>query len=494
MSHRSVRLFHRYFDVISLKQINSLAIVFVLLFTILFSTLLIFDESNHFAQTLQEERRMYKQVLFEELRKNVEAITALSTPDLTLLPRAAEAFSQPECCTVLLYEQGRLVWHETGIFGFQVSDLHEGWITTAQGERAALITQRTLGRYDVVAATFTSTMDANLHRRDHEMKSHLIRIILGIATLAFILFAFSLGISSIVNTLIEKDVRKFLEFFERAVHAERRLDRRTIFFREFRKMVDHANEMVDALGEKKRALQSLNVSLEGKVRSKTAELEGLLASQKLFIRHAIHETNTPLAVMMTNIELLELQQGESRHVRKVAAAMKNLSNIFEDLSYLLKQDRIDYPGRRIDLVDYLRSRIDFFTEVARQSDLTFALEAPLSHLPIRINETKLQRIVDNNLTNAVKYSRGGTRIRVVLEREGDRAVVRVISRSKMIQHPEKVFEAYYRESRHRTGFGLGLSLVKRLCDEEGVRVTLTSDEEQTTFTYAFGSIDEDTAA
>lgn len=171
--------------------------------------------------------------------------------------------------------------------------------------------------------------------------------------------------------------------------------------------------------------------------------------------------------MMTNIELLELQQGESRHVRKVAAAMKNLSNIFEDLSYLLKQDRIDYPGRRIDLVDYLRSRIDFFTEVARQSDLTFALEAPLSHLPILINETKLQRIVDNNLTNAVKYSRGGTRIRVVLEREGDRAVVRVISRSKMIQHPKKVFEAYYRESHHRTGFGLGLSLVKRLCDEEG---------------------------
>lgn len=109
MSHRSVRLSHRYFDAISLKQINSLAIVFVLLFTILFSTLLIFDESNHFAQTLEEERRMYKQVLFEELRKNVEAITALSTPDLTQLPRAAEAFSRPECCTVLLYEQGRLV-------------------------------------------------------------------------------------------------------------------------------------------------------------------------------------------------------------------------------------------------------------------------------------------------------------------------------------------------------------------------------------------------
>lgn len=88
------------------------------------------------------------------------------------------------------------------------------------------------------------------------MKSHLIRIILGIATLAFILFAFSLGISSIVNTLIEKDVRMFLEFFERAVQADRRLDRRTIFFREFRKMVDHANEMVDALGKNGRCSRS----------------------------------------------------------------------------------------------------------------------------------------------------------------------------------------------------------------------------------------------
>ena len=59
------------------------------------------------------------------------------------------------------------------------------------------------------------------------------------------------------------------------------------------------------------------------------------------------------------------------------------------------------------------------------------------------------------------------------------------SHSRKIQEPEKVFEEYYRENSLRYGFGLGLTLVKNICDEEGVKIHLHSDEEKTIFSYQF---------
>lgn len=487
----------RFIDDFSLKQINSLAIIFVLTFTVLFSTLLIFDESNHFARTLDEERRMYVEVLSDELEKTANAIETMTEASPSNLLHAADAFSRPTCCTVLVYDGARLVWHEPQVSDYSVktasSRVASGSLVTVDGEKEALLLERTVeDGYRFVVGIYTSSMDANMKQRQHEMKSHLIRIVLEIATLAFILFAFSLGISSIVNTLIEKDVRMFLDFFKEAANSDRVLNPKTTFFREFRIMVGYANGMVGALSEKKQALQALNASLEIKVQEKTAELESknryaqdLLASQKLFIRHAIHETNTPLAVMLTNMELLELKEGKNRYLSKIGAAMKNIVNIFEDLSYLLKRNQVEYPRRRIDLVDYVRSRVDFFAEVAQQNELVLVLRTDVQHVDVWINETRLQRIIDNNLTNAIKYSRQNEEIAVLLEPDATGCVLQFVSHSKMIQHPEKVFEAYYREGQNRSGFGLGLNLVKQICDEENVVVTLYSDESATTFTYHF---------
>ncbi len=61
----------------------------------------------------------------------------------------------------------------------------------------------------------------------------------------------------------------------------------------------------------------------------------------------------------------------------------------------------------------------------------------------------------------------------------------VSSRSKIIQDTDKIFEAYYREEKSRDGFGLGLGLVKSICEEEGVEVDVSSDDTLTTFSYKF---------
>jgi hypothetical protein len=225
------------------------------------------------------------------------------------------------------------------------------------------------------------------------------------------------------------------------------------------------------------------------------KVQTLLESQKLFLRYAIHETNTPLSIIMANIELYELEYGMQPHLSNIEAAMKNIYSIFDDLSYLVQKDRVLYPKKVIDFGDYLRSRIEFFDVLVKQMNLTCSFESPSKPACIMINETKLQRIIDNNITNAIKYTKKGENIYIVLKEEGENLLFEISSRSWYIQDKNKVFDAYYRELSTGEGLGLGLNLVKQICEEESIFIDLKSSQAMTTFRYTFlRSIDENFTA
>ncbi|WP_419765989.1 MAG: FIST N-terminal domain-containing protein [Arcobacter sp.] len=213
--------------------------------------------------------------------------------------------------------------------------------------------------------------------------------------------------------------------------------------------------------------------------------QNILKNQKQFLRHAVHETNTPLSVIMSNIELYEMQKGKDEYLSNIEVAMKNIFSIYDDLSYLVKSDQVQYKIYSLDLVDFVRSRVYFFKNVATQNSCKFNLESNNGEMLINFTETKLQRIVDNTLSNAIKYTNKGENIDVKVEKVNNFFKFSVSSCSKEIQDPEKIFDEYYREEKSKEGFGLGLNLVKRICDEEGVIINVTSDSKNTSFTYIF---------
>lgn len=331
------------------------------------------------------------------------------------------------------------------------------------------------------------------------IKSRMIKIVLEISTLALILFGFIIGISKIVNSMIARDMERFLEFFERVHEKEMCIVSSDLYFNEFKKMAGYANEMGRTIHDQKLSLENLNAHLEQRVEQKTQALvmqnqaleeekafsQEILASQKQFIRYAIHETNTPLSVIMTNIELYTMKEGRNRYLAKIEAAVKHIFNIYDDLGYLVKKDQIDYPKQWIDLEDYVLRRVVFFDEVAEHAGHRFHIEGSTQGERVWINETKLQRIVDNNLTNAIKYTKPDEPITVLLSWDEASVVFGVESRSKPIEDVVKIFEAYYRERKKIDGFGLGLNLVKSICDDEGITIGIESDEHRTRFEYLF---------
>lgn len=332
-----------------------------------------------------------------------------------------------------------------------------------------------------------------------KLKSLLVKTVLAIVTLSFILFAIFLGLNNLFNKLLQRDTQTFLDFFKKAVDRDEALDPNSIFFEDFRVMVGYANEMVTKINEQKNSLKELNLGLEERVKKKTEALleinenlqkekifsQDLLKAQKEFLRYTVHETNTPLSVILTSIELYLMKHPKDRDLSKIEAAAKNIFSIYDDLSYLVKKDHIEYKKTVVNLNNFLNSRIDFFREVGEFSLIKFEYTPPKEELHVHFNETKLQRIIDNTLTNAIKYTLPNENVHVSLVKVGSHVQFGVSSRSKIIQDTDRVFEAYYREERSRDGFGLGLRLVKSICEEEGVEVDVASDDSLTTFSYKF---------
>jgi signal transduction histidine kinase len=222
---------------------------------------------------------------------------------------------------------------------------------------------------------------------------------------------------------------------------------------------------------------------ENKLKKEKEYSQKILKSQKRFLRYAVHETNTPLAVIMANIELFELEHGKNILISNIEAATKNMYGIYDDLSYLAKKDKLIYSQQKIILADFIQSRIEFFDIVAQQLKLSFTFQNICIDSEIYINETKLQRIVDNNITNALKYTKEHQFITISLYSKNDHCIFDISSTSTIKNEPQHIFDAYYRENTLKEGLGLGLRLVKNICDEENIEIVLESTEDKTSFTY-----------
>jgi len=335
-----------------------------------------------------------------------------------------------------------------------------------------------------------------------KLKYILIKTVLAIITLSFIIFAIALGFYNILSAILRRDTEKFLEFFEKAAHEEAYLKPKEIFFKDFKMMVTHANKMVQTISKQKKSLRELNSNLEERVKEKTKSLEiinenlvkeksfseEILNHQKEFLRYTVHETNTPLSVILTSIELYNMSNKKDRQLSKIEAAVKNIFSIYDDLSYLVKKDQVEYPKNVINIKKYIESRVDFFREVAEHSLIELNYISKVDDAHIYFNETKLQRIVDNNLTNAIKYTLANQVAMIGLQKIGTSIEFSVGSKSKTIENTKKVFEEYYREGeslQRRDGFGIGLRLVRNICDEENVAIKLSSDDNYTEFRYLF---------
>lgn len=313
-------------------------------------------------------------------------------------------------------------------------------------------------------------------------------------------------LSGFFATGVAKEVEEILFFLKNHGDEEAFLDETKFKISEFRQISQNVNAMLEEIKERKRELEELNKNLEKAVELKTAALEKktqdllaakkqvekALASRDKFIKDSIHEINTPLAVIQANIELMRLKGHDGKHLTKIEAASKIVTNIYEDLSYFIKRDRFVVKKEVINLTQFSSERAEYFKEAIDGANLRLFL-AVKEQLFVMFDKTQLQRVLDNNIFNAIKYSKEGGEIRISVFSDGRGKIVFEIT-NEALYRPDMntVFNRFYRGSDARGGFGIGLNLVYQIALQNNVLLCCAATEDgRVWFSYAFKDYFED---
>jgi len=204
-----------------------------------------------------------------------------------------------------------------------------------------------------------------------------------------------------------------------------------------------------------------------------------------FIKDSMHEINTPLSIINLNADLFANKYGDNKYLQRMKAASKTLATIYNDMDYLVKQGHVKRTYQEINLGEFIQNRVDYFQEVAhlKEIELQANIEEDVIYL---FSKTKLQRIVDNTISNAIKYSYHNNRVDISLYTKKDLIIFSVQDYGVGIENVEKIFSRYYRENQSKGGFGIGLNIVKQIVDEEGIDLEVTSTvNKETIFKYYF---------
>ncbi|MDY0116971.1 MAG: HAMP domain-containing sensor histidine kinase [Sulfurimonadaceae bacterium] len=204
-----------------------------------------------------------------------------------------------------------------------------------------------------------------------------------------------------------------------------------------------------------------------------------------FIKDSMHEINTPLAIININIDLYTRKNPPNKYMQRVKAASKVLSNIYNDMDYLIKNERIDLKPEWINFSDFVLERVEYFTEVGVIKDIALHHEIQ-KNIEVYINPKHLQRVIDNNISNAIKYSYENSKVFVTLRKTPEAIYLSFLDFGVGIDKVDKIFERYYRENTEKGGFGIGLNIVSSIIKKYGVTLSIASQlKKGSEFTYIF---------
>jgi len=205
-----------------------------------------------------------------------------------------------------------------------------------------------------------------------------------------------------------------------------------------------------------------------------------------FIKESMHEMNTPLSIINVNVDLFNSMHEPNKYLQRIKSASKSLSTIYNDMDYLIKQNRVEYKDEIINIEEFVKERMEYFELICQLNCITMTLHR-VTQTQIFFNPTKLQRLLDNTLSNAIKFSHKNGKINVYISKnENDGICLTIQDYGQGIKHPEKITNRYYREQENKNGFGIGMNIVKSIVDKSDITMDIQSTYlKGTTVTYIF---------
>jgi len=254
-------------------------------------------------------------------------------------------------------------------------------------------------------------------------------------------------------------------------------------------------ERSNAFYEEITRLNNQLVAMQRELARKNAELERLNQQKNQFLGIAAHDLRNPLSAIMSYSEFLlsdlsdQIDEEQVEFLNVIHSSSQFMSQLINDLLDVAKIDsgKLDLNLVPTDLVDLVTSNVTLNRRLAREKDIDLRLD--LEEVPtVLVDPAKIEQILNNLISNAIKYSPSGTVVDVRLSRQEDQVQLSVQDRGQGIPSEEmdKLFKPFSRTSVKTTGgessTGLGLVIVKKIVDGHGGELEVESQVgEGTTF-------------
>ncbi|HEC1793030.1 TPA: HAMP domain-containing histidine kinase [Campylobacter lari] len=223
-------------------------------------------------------------------------------------------------------------------------------------------------------------------------------------------------------------------------------------------------------------LSLIFVSLVGYLILKFAlkPLEARIRFLNNFIKDTTHEINTPISAILMSVESLERKKNfeEIKALKRVKIAALTLSHLYSDLTFLNFSQAYEAKKDWIFLKNLIKERMEYFKIFLEQKniDLELVLE---DNGKIYANKEQFFKMFDNLINNAIKYNIKNGHIKIALLEQ--KLIIADSGCGIAKENLANIFERYSRFNENQGGFGIGLSLVDKICKEHNIKIKVESE-------------------
>ena len=188
-------------------------------------------------------------------------------------------------------------------------------------------------------------------------------------------------------------------------------------------------------------------------------------------KETLHELNLPVSTIITNSNMLKKNIQNKKDLKRLSRidnACSMLQERYNELDYMIKKQSLHEIKESFFLDDLLKSRVDFLKQI--YPHIEFSLE--LQNTKIINDKTGLSKVIDNIIDNGVKYSPNSNKCDIKLKDY----TLHIQDYGLGMDEVEliQIFDNYYQSNESMQGFGIGLSMVKRFCDANGIQLNFKS--------------------